>query len=123
MSEKSTVIYGLDEEYQNIDIAELKDGGSEEFQIVPTPDRLSPDSSKVAAELSPDTLVFLDSTASSTEVTGPVDITTQQFQEGSEWGSMRHRRTPGKAASYLESKGFGWLLDIEEEEEDAKPLL
>lgn len=34
---------------------------------------------------------------------------------------IRHR---GATASYLESKGFGWLLDSEVEDEDSKkPLL
>ena len=38
---------------------------------------------------------------------------------------MDHRAGDGRAAKYLESKGFGWLMEVEEEgdEEDARPLL
>ena len=35
-----------------------------------------------------------------------------------------HRTSDGRAAKYLESKGFGWLMEIEEgDEEDTRPLL
>ena len=34
------------------------------------------------------------------------------------------RTSDGRAARYLESKGFGWLMEMEEgDEEDARPLL
>lgn len=32
-------------------------------------------------------------------------------------------RERGRAAKYLDSKGFGWLLETEEEEEEQVPLL
>ena len=34
------------------------------------------------------------------------------------------RTSDGRAAKYLESKGFGWLMEMEEgDEEDTRPLL
>ena len=34
---------------------------------------------------------------------------------------MKQRK--GVLSSVLDNKGYGWLLDVEEEEEDQKPLL
>lgn len=98
------MIHGLDEEYHNIDISEAKDTAdveAEEFHIVPTQDTsLAPAPSLLDAG----SLGSIDSAASS----------------GLSPSHPRHR---GRAASFLEGKGFGWLLEVEEEEEDAKPLL
>ena len=128
MSESSTVIQGLDEEYHNIEISEVKGGGSDwgtELYIAPTqgissePNLVPPP----AATL----LDFVDSPSGSVgEVTGSVDTTTGARQgQGSDWGSLEQQRThpPGRAASFLDSKGFGWLLEVEEDEEEPKPLL
>ena len=36
-------------------------------------------------------------------------------------GSVRRR---GKTSAYLDSKGFGWLMEVDDDDEDAqKPLL
>lgn len=128
MTETSTVIYGLDEDYHNIDISEVKGSGvGDDFHLVPTqsksPSPTSQTTSTAVPELNADSLEFIESTADSGgEVTGSVD-TSSQLQEGTKWGSLKHQHVPGKAASYFESKGFGWLLEVEDEEEDAKPLL
>lgn len=120
MSESKTVISGLDEEYHNIDISEVKGtsgDGAKELYLMPTQD-----TTESTAGV-PNPLEFIDSTSGDGgEVTGSVD-TTSQIHQSSEWGSLKHRHPPGKAASYLESKGFGWLLEVEEDEEELKPLL
>ena len=39
-------------------------------------------------------------------------------------GTMKDERRRGKAEQFLEKRGFGWLMDTEEEESDSdKPLL
>ena len=38
-------------------------------------------------------------------------------------GGMPGLRQRGAAASFLENKGFGWLMEVADEEEDQKPLL
>ena len=122
MSEKSTVIYGLDEEFQNIDISEAKGsdaGGGAGLHLMPTQDAASQ-----LPPLAPTAVEFIDSTSGSgEEVTGEVSTGDPQSHPSAEWGSLKHRRPPGKTASYLESKGFGWLLEVQEDEEDLKPLL
>lgn len=105
----STVIQGLDEEYHNIDIAEVKSatvGEQDDFHLVPTQDGFpsASETPPTAALLDTGSLGFIDSTTSS----GP---------------SPGHVRPRGRAASYLEGKGFGWLLEVEDEEEATKPLL
>ena len=35
-------------------------------------------------------------------------------------GGVRKR---GPASSFLEKKGFGWLMEVEDDEEEQKPLL
>lgn len=107
MSEKSTVIQGLDEEYHNIDIAEVKSPAAGEldgFHLVPTQDSETSPTTQSTALLDTGSLGFIDSTISS----GP---------------SPSYLRPHGRAASYLEGKGFGWLLEVEDEEEETKPLL
>ena len=127
MSEPSAVIYGLDEEYHNIDISEVSDGGTAEFQMMPTqrnpsPSSLTPTPATATVVLSPDDLTFVDSTETNTEqITGSVETATHHH--GSELGAIKHRHIPGRTASYLEGKGFGWLLEVEDEEENDKPLL
>lgn len=127
MNESSTVIYGLDEEYHNIDISEVKgtdSDGASELYLMPTQDSsLPPAAPSMLPPGVQNPLEFIDSTSGDVgEVTGSVD-TTSQTPQGSEWGSLKHRHPPGKAASFLESKGFGWLLEVEEDEEELKPLL
>ena len=47
-----------------------------------------------------------------------MDPTMQQKSEGE---SIRHR---GKATSMLDSKGFGWLMEYDDDDEDSHvPLL
>lgn len=112
MSENSTVIQGLDEEYHNIDISEVESTavGEEDFHLVPTQE--VPPSTSGSAEipsLAP-TPALLD--------TGSLGLIDSPTSSG-----LSSQIRPGKAASYLEGKGFGWLLEVEDEEEDAKPLL
>jgi len=38
-------------------------------------------------------------------------------------GGMPGLRQRGAAASFLENKGFGWLMEVADEDEDQKPLL
>ncbi len=118
MGEENTVIYGLEEEYHSVETPEASVGEFSEFQLIPTQDPPSDD----AVALNPDSLAFIDSpTTNSSQVTGSVD-TTAPTQSQQEWGSSMKR--PGEAASYIESKGFGWLLEVDEEDDEAsKPLL
>lgn len=101
----STIIQGLDEEFHNIDISEVEgtavSAESTDFLLVPT----QPLSSETTpALLDTGSLGFIDSPDSTGSTPG-------------------HSKPHGKAATYLQGKGFGWLLEVEEEEEDAKPLL
>lgn len=106
MNENSTIIQGLDEEYHNIDISEVGSaavGEPEDFHLVPTQDNPEAPLAPTPALLDTGSLGLIDSPSSG--------------QPSSQI------RQPGKAASYLEGKGFGWLLEVEDEEEDVKPLL
>jgi hypothetical protein len=112
MDENSTVVQGLDEEYHNIDISEASSTKLDEpgdFHMVRTQD--VPSTSTEAA-LPTSTPTLLDS--------GSLGIIDSTPSSSTSANQARHR---GKAASYLEGKGFGWLLEVEDEEEDAKPLL
>ena len=140
MSE-STAILGLDEEYQEIRASDPKSTaitGVGEFQLAPTPTQeeedtsnrghsSSPSAASVPVTLDPQSLEFIDSTVTSSGglIEGQVGATPSQFQpqDSRGWGTLKHRPPPGKAASYLDSKGFGWLLEVEDQEDDAKPLL
>jgi hypothetical protein len=105
-------------EYEIIDLSAVGSGVAREPQLMPT---TSP---------SPEDLDFV--TVESHGEREPVEGAIgggEDFPSG-ELGSMlsepRHRSTEGgRASRYLESKGFGWLLEVEEEEseEDNKPLL
>ena len=44
------------------------------------------------------------------------------LREGGKMSTAR-QRIGGRTANFLESKGFGWLLDSEEDEDQDKPLL
>lgn len=75
-----------------------------------------------------DNLAFVDVKSShdvGDQATGT--ISSDQSPPGQTgWGSStRSRRPSGRASQYLESKGFGWLLEVEdeEEEEERRPLL
>ncbi len=136
MMNEETVVCGLDEEYQNSNTLEAKKTavtGVGEFHLAPTPTQEDDDTSSsssavpMPATLNPQSLEFIDSTVTSSSgvIEGQVEPATSQFQpqDPTGWGTLKHRPPPGKASSYLESKGFGWLLEVEDEEEDAKPLL
>ena len=49
------------------------------------------------------------------------EIASPESQSGAEEG-IRSRRG-GKAGQFLESKGFGWLLEVDDDGEEDKPLL
>lgn len=148
---EETVVYGLDEEYQGTSLPDASKStavtGVGEFHLAPTPTgeeesqgQVNPYGGKdlstaeaMPAVLTPQPLEFIDSTVTSSSgvIEGQVEptaISSSQFpssssQDSSGWGNLRQRPQPGKAASYLESKGFGWLLEVEDQEEDAKPIL
>ena len=132
MTDSNTVIYGLDEEYHNVDISEVKgpatagaagSGGAGDLYIMPTQETPAQIESTSLTLGTHSPLEFIDSTSGDGgEVTGSVDP-TPQFPQSSELGSLKHRHPPGATASFLESKGFGWLLEVEEDEEEQKPLL
>ena len=114
---ESTVIQGLDEEYHNIDTSEVKSttqGEPFDFHLVPTQD---PPSTSSAGADPEEQLVSPAPALLDTGSLGLIDSTTSS---GPSTSQLRPR---GRAASYLEGKGFGWLLEVEDEEEDAKPLL
>lgn len=143
MMNEETAVCGLDEEYQNASTLGSKNTavtGVGEFHLAPTPTQdeensasrdlsSSPSAVPVPATLNPQSLEFIDSTVTSSSgvIEGQVKPDTSQFQpqDRTGWGggTLKHRPPPGKASSYLDSKGFGWLLEVEDEEEDAKPLL
>ena len=102
-------------EYESVDLTAVGSGVASELQLTPT---TSP---------SPEDLDFVtvESHGDREQVEGAIGG-GEDFPSG-EMGSMqsepRHRST-GRASQYLESKGFGWLLEMEEEsEDDNKPLL
>lgn len=111
MNEESVVTETTGDGYQIINL----ESGVSEPQITPTP--YDP------ASLS---FVSLASEGDSEPVSGSVHPSSE-----TEWGSESHherrrRAKPGgKASQFLESKGFGWLMEVEEEEgeEENKPLL
>ena len=111
MNEGSLVTETTGDGYQIINL----ESEASEPQITPTP--YDP------ASLS---FVSLVSEGDGEPVSGSVHPSSE-----TEWGSEGHherrRRTKpgGRASQFLESKGFGWLMEVEEEEgeEENKPLL
>ena len=126
MAEESTVIQGLDD-FQSVDISDAK--GEEpaelDFHLMPTKDTFAPPHSSSTAA----TDNFTSSTTAATTAPVPpalLDTGSLGFIESSSTkeenisGQVRNR---GRTASYLEGKGFGWLLELEDEEEETRPLL
>lgn len=115
----STVQEGITETtgdgYQIIDLEQLERETSEP-QLAPTP-------------YDPASLSFVS--LSSAEDSEPVSGSVQpdSTSSGAEWGSQGHQgrsrsRVGGRASQFLESKGFGWLMEVEDDgEEEEKPLL
>ena len=103
-------------EYESVDLSAVGSGVASDPQLMPT-------SSPTLEDL--DFVVVESHGSDRGEVEGTIGA-GQDFPSG-DMGSMqsepRHRST-GKATQFLESKGFGWLLEVEEDsEEDNKPLL
>lgn len=107
----------LPTQYEIVDLSAVGSGVASEPQLMPT---TSP---------SPEDLDFVtvESHGDGEPVEGAIGG-GDDFPSG-ELGSMqsepRLRSREGRASRYLESKGFGWLLEVEEEdsEEENKPLL
>ena len=97
--------------FQTIEIGELS-GGASEPQLMHTP-------------YDPESLSFVSVAASSDPEPATGSISPQESPLGTDLGSMQPQgpRQRGQASQYLASKGFGWLLEVEEEEEEQKPLL
>ena len=116
---------GAPTEYRSVDISAVPSGSeaASEPQLMPTttPQR----------DTTPEDLNFVslsvESHGSEEKVGG--EIGGGQTLSSEEMGSMnyetRHRQVKGKASQFLESKGFGWLMEVEEEdcEEENRPLL
>lgn len=75
--------------------------------------------SSISAE-QPSNLTFYTSPSSSSDQ--PSSSATYLSDHADAGSIARPRREGGRATRYLESKGFGWLMEVEEEEEE-KPLL
>ena len=75
----------------------------------------------------PESLSFVSiSSPEDTEVTSSTIAPSQPASGEAGWGSMPSLRTrpQGRTSQFLESKGFGWLLEVEDEgDEEEKPLL
>lgn len=105
-------------EYEIVDLSAVGSGVASEPQLIPT---TSP---------SPEDLDFVtvETHGEGQPIEGAIGGGGDGLPSG-DMGSMqsepRHRSRGGRASQYLESKGFGWLLEVEEEdsEEDNKPLL
>ncbi len=111
---------GSGEEFHRTEIGEPTSGTSvaSEPQLMPTYD--------------PENLSFVNvptSTTTDEEVTSSTiaPAPTSAGAEGASWGSIKplRSRAPGRVSQFLDSKGFGFLLEVEEEEgeEEKKPLL
>ena len=85
--------------------------GTDSYEIIP------PSSSSTEQ---PSNLAFYTSSPSSDP---PSSSDIVYLISSSDAGSIRTtKRERGRATQYLESRGFGWLMEVEEEEEE-KPLL
>lgn len=102
-------------EYESVDLSAVGSGVASEPQLMPT------------TNPSPEDLDFVtvENHGERETIEGAIEG-GKEFPSG-EMGSMQsepHHRSTGRASQYLESKGFGWLLEVEEDsEEDNKPLL
>ena len=102
-------------DFHTIEIDELKSGASvaSEPQLTHTP-------------YDPENLSFVSISSPSDSEAVSSTITPAERAPEAGWGSISSSTTRprGRAAQYLEKKGFGWLLEVEEEgEEEEKPLL
>ena len=116
-------------DFQVIEIGDLEPTPSEP-QLLPTfADSASTDQPPGPGPL-PEGLAFVSVSGlgdGGDRVTGTIDSDQSKGAGEGDWGggAARSRRPPGKAAQFIESKGFGWLLEVEEEaeEEERRPLL
>ena len=115
---ESMVIAGLDDDYVHVDSAEKLEElrRQEELQLMPTQTMKDPFSLTPAATSE----VTLRNTATLDEIA--LSMGPSEPSLNSDLGSMEQRPLPGKTANFLESKGFGWLLEVEDQE-DFGPLL
>ena len=67
-------------------------------------------------------LSFYTSPSSADQPTSTGVYSEDQDLDTGSIASTRSRRETGRASQYLESRGFGWLMEVEDEEEE-KPLL
>lgn len=110
---------GAPTEYQSVDISALGSGAASELQLMPTSSPPEP---------TPEALSFVTVENYGDEKQVEGDIGAEQTFSSGEMGSMyseTRQRSKGRTAQFLESKGFGWLLEVEDEdnEEENKPLL
>ena len=117
---------GAPTDYHSVDIDSLLSGNGvvSEPQLMPTVS---------VSETTPDDLSFVslkvksNGTGSQEQVEG--NVSPAQTLSDDELGYMRSEpcqpQRKGRTSQFLDSKGFGWLLEAEEEdsEEDNKPLL
>lgn len=110
-------------EYHVVDISSFpsSSGVASEPQLVPTTG---------PPETTPEDLNFVSLSVEShgNEEQFEGDMGVGQALSSDELGSMKsetRRRVKGRASEFLESKGFGWLMEVEEEEseEENRPLL
>ena len=98
--------------FHTIEIGEMT-GGTSEPQLMHTP-------------YDPESLSFISVAASSDPQPVSSAISPQESPVGTDLGSIQPQGPgqQGRASQYLTNKGFGWLLEVEEEgEEEQKPLL
>lgn len=98
------------DDFESIDIGELQSGVASEPQLAHTPYDLS----------------FINVSSPSDTEAASGSIEPEKGSSEASWGEIRSRksRPGGRASQYLENKGFGWLLEVEDEgEEEDKPLL
>ena len=115
--EMSTVQEGITETtgdgYQIIDLEQLQSGASEP-QL--------PSAPYDPASLS---FVSLGSAEDGEPVSGSVQPESTSSGAGSQGRQGRSRsKVGGRASQFLDSKGFGWLMEVEDDgEEEERPLL
>lgn len=117
---------GAPTEYHSVEIDSLLNGSG----VVSEP-HLMPTTS--VSETTPDDLSFISSKVKTngigTQELVEGDVAPVQALSDDELGYMRSEPSQlhgkGRTSQFLESKGFGWLLELEEEdsEEENRPLL
>ena len=119
---ESTAIGLEDDDYVHVDSSEelAEQQRADEFQMMPTQSMKDPFSMTPAytPELNQRSSMSLERTDEVSLSMGSVEGNIS-----GDLGEIRRRPTPGKTAAFLDSKGFGWLMEIEDEEEEVKPLL